>query len=181
VEETLTLIEKTAFLSSLPVLASVPTEALAQLAAQTHEIHYDAGAALFTEGEPNKGAFLVVDGLIELRKGRALVRVLGPGQTFGELFSKASAPHVFTGIAIEHTHALNITLDDVNDAMLDFPEFAAGMVRALAKRNQELVERLLELEGLLQRFHAALTAAGIEPPEATARPGEGLVPSEGPR
>jgi CRP-like cAMP-binding protein len=83
VEESLTLIEKTAFLSQLPVLASVPTEALAQLASQAREKHHDAGDVVFNEGDTNTGVLLVVDGLIELRKGRALVRMIGPGQTFG--------------------------------------------------------------------------------------------------
>jgi CRP-like cAMP-binding protein len=181
VDETLTLIEKTAFLSSLPVLASVPTEALAQLAAQTREEHYDAGATLFREGEPNSGAYLVVDGMIELRKGRALVRMLGPGQTFGELFSREGAPHAYSAAATRHSHVLNITLENVFDAMLDYPEFGVGMVRVIAKRNYELIERMLELETMLGRFHDQLKKAGIEPADAAPPVPEGVVPGEGPR
>lgn len=175
-EETLTLIEKTAFLKGIEVLAGVPTEALAQLAARTREIHFDAGDAVFSEGEPNKGTFLVVDGLIQLRKGRALVRLLQSGAGFGELFSGESEPHVYTAIAVQHTHVLNITIDDVFDGMLDFPEFGVGMVRALALRNHELVQRLLELESLLGRFHDRLRQAGLEPPEATLPIEDGMAP-----
>lgn len=181
VEETLTLIEKTAFLSSLPVLASVPTEALAQLAAQTHEVHYDPGDTLFSEGQPNSGAYLVVDGMIELRKGRALVRMLGPGQTFGELFSREGAPHAYGANATEHSHVLRITIENVFDAMLDYPEFGVGMVRVISKRNYELIERMLELEAMLGRFHDQLKQAGIEPADAAPPLAEGVVPGEGPR
>lgn len=174
--ETLTLIEKTALLSQLPVLSSVPTEALAQLGSQAREIHYDAGDAIFTEGEENTGVVMVVDGLVELRKGRALVRMLGPGQTFGELFSRDGEGHVYTAVASQHTHVLKISLDNVFDAMLDFPEFAIGVVRGLSIRNDELIQRLLSLEDLLGRFHAQLRAAGIEPAADLEHESQGLVP-----
>lgn len=175
-EETLTLIEKTAFLSQLPVLASVPTEALAQLGSQARERHFDAGDPLFQEGDPNTGAVLVVDGLVELRKGRALVRMIGSGQTFGELFTRDGEGHVYSAIAAQHTHVLTISLDNVFDAMLEFPEFAVGMVRGLAMRNDELVQRLLGLEELLGRFHAQLRAAGLEPSDELLHETQGLVP-----
>lgn len=175
-EETLTLIEKTAFLSQLPVLSSVPTEALAQLASQARERHLDAGDAVFEEGDPNRGVVLVVDGLIELRKGRALVRMIGAGQTFGELFARDGEGHVYSAFATTHTHVLTISLDNVFDAMLDFPEFAVGMVRGFALRNNELIERLLGLEGILARFHAQLRAAGIEPAEDLLHETQGLIP-----
>lgn len=174
--ETLTLIEKTAFLSQLPALAGVPTEALAQLGSQAQEIHYDAGAPLFAEGDPNTGVVLVVDGLVELRKGKSLVRMLGPGQTFGELFAKQGEGHVYTAVASLHTHVLKISLDNVFDAMLEYPEFAVGMVRGLATRNDELIQRLLALEDLLARFHQQLRDAGIEPTAELAHLTEGLIP-----
>jgi len=176
VQESLTLIEKTAFLSQLPVLASVPTEALAQLASQAREKHLDAGDALFNEGDRNSGVVLVVDGLVELRKGRALVRMIGAGQTFGELFTRDGEGHVYTAIATTHSHVLRISIDNVFDAMLDFPEFAVGMVRGLAIRNDELIQRLLGLENLLGRFHAQLRAAGIEPADELLYESQGLVP-----
>jgi hypothetical protein len=69
----------------------------------------------------------------------------------------------------------------VFDAMLDFPEFAVGMVRGLAIRNDELIQRLLGLEGLLGRFHAQLRAAGIEPADDLLHETQGLVPQRGGR
>jgi CRP-like cAMP-binding protein len=164
VDETLTLIEKTAFLKGMDVLASVPTEALAQLAARAREFHHEAGDVVFAQGEANRGAFVIVEGLVELRRGRALVRMLRDGDAFGEVFSNEGDPHEYSGIASTHAHVLNVTLAEMWDAMLDFPEFAVGMVRSVSRRNHELTTRLLELEGLLERFHAALKQAGIDPP-----------------
>ena len=89
-EETLTLIEKTAFLRSIPLLASIPTEPLAELAGRAREIHSDAGEVLFQEGDPDRGTYVVIDGLLQLRRGRSVVRVLKSGMAFGELWLAAS-------------------------------------------------------------------------------------------
>lgn len=163
-EETLTLIEKTAFLKSVDVLASIPTEALAQLASRAQEVHCDPGDLLFGEGEPNRGTFIVVEGLIELRKGAALVRMLRERMVFGELFLEHDEPHQYTAVATQHSHVLNLQSQDVMEAMLDYPEFGVAVVRSLALRNHRLTERVLEVERLLDRFHGALKDAGVEPP-----------------
>jgi len=165
VQETLTLIEKTAFLKSLPMFGSIPTEALAELAARAREIHLDAGDVLFREGDPDRGVFLVVDGTVEQRKGRAVVRVVRPGMGVGELWLAEGEPHEYDVAAVEHTHVLNVTRENLMDAIVDFPEFGQAMVRQLALVIHELTGRILELEHLIGRFHTALTSAGIEPPD----------------
>ena len=176
-ESLLTLVEKTAFLKSVDVLSAIPTEALAELAARAREIHCDPGDVLYREGEANRGSFLVVEGTLELRKGRALVRIIQPGMASGELWLGAGEPHQYTLAAIEHSHVLNVTSDDVMDAMIDYPEFAQAMVRYFALRLHELTGRVLDLEGVIARLHAALTAAGIEPPDPRAPiAGDGAEP-----
>jgi len=161
----MTLIEKTAFMKTVDVLARIPTEALAQVAARAQEQYVDPGEVLFREGEPNRGAFLVVDGMIELRRGSALVRMLRERMAFGELFLDQDEPHLYTGVATQASHVLNIQTQDIMEALLDFPEFGMAMTRSLALRVHVLTQRVLELEELVNRFHAALRKAGIEPPD----------------
>lgn len=169
-EETLTLVEKTAFLKSVEVLSSIPTEALAQLAARAQEIRCEPGDVLFAEGEPNRGTFLVVEGLVELRKGAALVRMLRERMTFGEMFLDQDEPHQYTAVASQSSHVLNLQSQEVVEGMLDFPEFGVAMVRSLALRNHRLTQRVLEMEELVARFHATLQEAGIEAPERPETP-----------
>lgn len=163
-KETLTLVEKTAFLKSLEALSSIPTEALAELAGRAREIHYDAGDRIFTEGEPNRGTFIVVEGIVMLRIGGAVVRVARPGMTFGELFLAEGEAHRTTADVVEHTHVLNITTEDIFDAMSDYPDFGATMIRSMSRQLLTLNHRIVEMERLLGRFHDALVKAGIEPP-----------------
>ena len=187
--DTLTLVERTAFLKSLRVLSSIPLEALAELAGRAREIHCEPGDVVFREGDPNRGTFFVVDGLLEQRRGRALLAVFRPGSAIGELWLEEGEPHESRLVALEPSHLLNIDREDVREGLLEYPEFGAALVQALAHRIHELNGRVLELERTIALLHGRLTEAGIEPPDlriekspsASAAPpaGEPAVRSQG--
>ncbi len=160
----LTLVEKTALMKAFPVFASVPTEALAQLAARAREFHYDAGAAVIREGEPNRGTFLVVEGKLEVRKGGQFVRIVGPDMGYGQLELLEGEPHTVSVTALEHTHAIGLTVEDMLDGIMDFPEIGIGLIRLLGTRIQELLDRTLALDEEVARLVAALKKAGVPLP-----------------
>jgi len=165
VNPTLTLVEKTVFLKSVEVLAQVPTEALAQLAARALEVRAETGEVLFREGEEDQGTFIVVEGMVELEKDGTLVRVLKEGMTQGEMFLAENEPHQYTATARAPSLLLNLRRQDVLDALLEYPEFGAAMVRDLALRLHRLTARVVELERE-QRIPAASasdTEKAIEP------------------
>lgn len=163
-EETLTLIEKTAFLRGVELFTGVPSETLAQLADRTRELRFEAGQVIFREGEANRGVYMVVDGLVEIRKGRALDGVRGPGFGFGELALGEGEPHQITAVATLPTHVLNVSSDAFFETMIDFPEVAVAMVRVLAAQLGEMAQRLHDLEGKIAHLNAALKDAGAEAP-----------------
>ena len=163
-EETLTLLEKTAFLRGLDMFSGVPSEMLAQLAGRAQETRYEAGQVIFREGEANRGLSMVVEGLVEIRKGRALDRVCGPGMGFGELALAEGEPHQTTAVATLETHALTVSNEAFFETMLDFPEVAVAVVRVLAAHIADMAQRLHDLEGKIAHLNAALREAGAEAP-----------------
>ncbi|HYM82100.1 MAG TPA: cyclic nucleotide-binding domain-containing protein [Candidatus Limnocylindria bacterium] len=164
--ERMTLIEKTVFLKSTNLFSSVPTEALAQLAARATEIHADPDEVLFSEGDEDQGTFIVVDGLVELRKGDAVVRPLRSGAAHGEFFLEENAGHQYTGIAREETHVLNIQRDDVVEVLLDVPDFGLALSRAQSLQVHRLTERVLQLEAQLKQCSETLEQSGLATPES---------------
>jgi len=163
-EDTLTIIERTAFLKGTEVFSSIPAETLAQLASRARELHYEPGDIIFSEGDVNSGAYMVVEGLIELRKGRALDGVRTPGQGFGELSLEEGEPHTFSAVASETTLLLNVSNEALFVAMLDYPEVGVGMVRSIGKRVSELAQRVHDLEGQIAHLAATLRSSGVETP-----------------
>lgn len=164
-DEMLTLIEKTAILKSADPFTHIPTEALAELAARAKEHHFGAGENVFREGDANRGGFLVVEGRVEIYKGRALQAVCLPGQSFGELALAEDEAHQFAAISAEHTHVLNISNEILVDTMLDFPEVGVAMARAQAQRITELAQRVHMLEGQVAHLNATLMQAKVEIPQ----------------
>ena len=144
--ETLTLLEKTVHMKSSEVFRAIPTEPLAQLAARANEVQVNRGETVFREGDDDQGVFIVIEGVVELRKGNAVVRVLGSGTVYGELFLQESGAHQYTAVAREDARVLNLGRNDVFDALLEYPECGVAMVQDLALRNHTLTERVIELE-----------------------------------
>jgi CRP/FNR family transcriptional regulator, cyclic AMP receptor protein len=161
---TLTLIEKTIFMKSVDVFEAIPTEALAQLAALAVERSFDRGDLVFREGDSDCGVVLVVEGAIELRKGETVVRLLERGSVQGQLFLEESEASEYAAVAVQDTQVLSLQHRDVLQALLDFPEFALAMVQDLARRNHQVVARVIELEDQLATSSAQPAAPlPIEP------------------
>ena len=166
--DTLTLIEKTVHMKSSDVFSAIPTEPLAQLAARASEVMLDRGQTLFHEGDDDLGVFLVIEGVVELRKGNAVVRVLQSGTVHGELFLQESGAHQYTVVAREDARVLNLGRNDVFDAFLEYPEFGIAIVQDLARRHHTLTERVSELEKQLALRGAPPAQSATE--EITERP-----------
>ena len=166
--DTLTLIEKTVHMKSSDVFSAIPTEPLAQLAARASEVMLDRGQTLLHEGDDDLGVFLVIEGVVELRKGNAVVRVLQSGTVHGELFLQESGAHQYTVVAREDARVLNLGRNDVFDAFLEYPEFGIAIVQDLARRHHTLTERVSELEKQLALRGAPPAQSATE--EITERP-----------
>ena len=166
--DTLTLIEKTVHMKSSEVFSAIPTEPLAQLAARASEVMLDRGQTLLHEGDDDLGVFIVIEGVVELRKGNAVVRVLQSGTVHGELFLQESGAHQYTVVAREDARVLNLGRNDVFDAFLEYPEFGIAIVQDLARRHHTLTERVSELEKQLALRGAPPAQSATE--EITERP-----------
>ena len=166
--DTLTIIEKTVHMKSSDVFSAIPTEPLAQLAARASEVMLDRGQTLFHEGDDDLGVFIVIEGVVELRKGNAVVRVLQSGTVHGELFLQESGAHQYTVVAREDARVLNLGRNDVFDAFLEYPEFGIAIVQDLARRHHTLTERVSELEKQLALRGAPPAQSATE--EITERP-----------
>jgi len=180
VDTVMTIVEKTALMKAYPVFGAVPTESLAMLAARTQERHYDAGDYIFREGEPNRATVLVVEGRLEVRKRGQFFRIVDAGTGFGQLELREGDPHTVSVIALTHTHVVWISVEELLDSVLDYPEIGVGLIRLLATRVQEQLDHVMQLEEEIARLVARLREAGVPLPgevREASRSGEVREPS----
>jgi CRP/FNR family cyclic AMP-dependent transcriptional regulator len=101
---------RVSILSRTPVFAGLPRRLLARLAVQLFEKAYAPGEAVFAEGDPGKGLFVVLDGEIEvvrdIGQGPQRIVTFGPGTAFGELALIDDLPRSASALAVTPTRLL---------------------------------------------------------------------------
>jgi CRP-like cAMP-binding protein len=97
-------------LGRTPVFAGLSRRLLARLAVQLFEKAYAPGEAVFSEGDPGKGLFIVLDGEIEVVRdagqGPQRIVTFGPGTAFGELALIDDLPRSASALATTPTRLL---------------------------------------------------------------------------
>lgn len=77
------------FLAGSSLFAGLPRRLLARLSTRFLEKAYEPGDVVFSQGDPGRALFVVVDGTIEITqatpRGDLVVAELGAGAAFGEL------------------------------------------------------------------------------------------------
>lgn len=149
-KETLTTIEKALFLKELEFFGHVGIEQAAEVAAAAEEVHYEPGHLIFDADTPSEHVYLVIEGNVVAEKDGIVTTVFGPGRGFGDLTLSPGSRYGFSARAVVHTHALRFSIDEFMDTMLEHPEIAVGVVRALAIRVREASQQLADLGRQLQ-------------------------------
>jgi CRP-like cAMP-binding protein len=97
-------------LARTPVFAGLSRRLLARLAVQLFEKAYAPGEVVFSEGDPGKGLFVVLDGEIEVVRdsgqGPQRLVTFGPGTAFGELALIDDLPRSASALATTPTRLL---------------------------------------------------------------------------
>lgn len=136
-----------ALLAHLPLFKALDGATLARLAAVTTRRALKRGEALFGQGEPAAGMYVVVHGDIKLTsttpaRGARLSGVVGPGQSFGEPVMFLERPTVVDARAAGEALVLLLPKEAIFAEIERNPKFARQMIAGLSKRVEALVREL---------------------------------------
>ncbi len=154
--------EPIAVLLRTPVFAGLPSKVTASLRTRLHRRVFAAGVYLAREGEPAASMFVIEHGLVRIthtsRSGREfLLRLLGPGDTFGEIGVLDTAGiRASSAIAIQPTSCVMVSKDDILAALRSTPELGlrmlALMVAYVRKQDEDLADfAFLDVTGRIAR------------------------------
>jgi CRP/FNR family transcriptional regulator, cyclic AMP receptor protein len=101
-------------------------------------LHEPAGTVLTREGARGAEFVIVLEGAVEVRRGDAVVKTLGPGDYVGEIALLGRQPRTATVVAT--TPVIIEVLDRREFATLltDNPELSAELLSTMAERLAEL-------------------------------------------
>jgi CRP/FNR family transcriptional regulator, cyclic AMP receptor protein len=140
--------EETArLLGRVPLFADLSERDLEQLAQVAVPRTYEAGEAVFREGDSGDTCYVVREGSVRVTRRHSDGRVitlaeLRPGSIFGELAMFGGEERSASVEALERTRALAILSADMRRIMLRHPEIAVKMLEGLADRLRGANERI---------------------------------------
>jgi eukaryotic-like serine/threonine-protein kinase len=111
-------------------------------------VHFAPGTVIMNEGDEPDAAFIIEKGhceVIKIRNGRRhTLRMLGPGDVFGETSIFTGLPRTATVVALDEVRAASITREAL-DFELAEKGWLAAFVRGLAERFNDYDESSIEL------------------------------------
>lgn len=141
-------------LQQVDIFQGVPDRVLEELLESAQTLAYEKGDAVFREGEPGSGMYLVIGGAIELLKavtrgqGQRLA-LLDRGQIFGELSLFDDLPRSASASAFVTSSLLFFPARQFHELLDERPNFAPqlmrNMVKKLALRLRDADEEIREL------------------------------------
>jgi hypothetical protein len=111
-------------LAAVPLFEPLPPTSLEKLARAAAAETVRAGMAVVTEGERGDTFYVVVDGSLEVGANGSALRVLGPGDFFGEIALLRDVPRTATVTATSDSTVLAVRRMDFLSAVLGNPESA---------------------------------------------------------
>lgn len=159
----------TDILAKLPLFRHTARPRLAELARHARTEHVPRGAAIVKRGDRVPGLMAVAYGLVKLAltgETEKVLRLVGPGETFGEAVLFLDKPVPVDAVALADTLIVVVPAAPLL-ALLDADrQFARGMLASLSQRMHELV---MDFEATTQhgaRERVAAYLDSLAPPGA---------------
>ena len=174
--------ETIALLHQVPVFSTLADEELARVAAVAVPRRFEAGAAVFHEGDASDTCYIVrlghVRAVREHTDGRTItLATLGPGDIFGELAIFDDERRSATVETLEETEAVAILGGDMRRLLREHPDIAVKLLAALSRRLRETNERLTRqsFQTVQSRVASVLAELVASARSEGAHPGDILI------
>ncbi len=155
------------------LLAGLPREELEQLAAAMRRRSYRRGEVIFHEGDPGETLHLVCQGRLKAvlasESGEeAVLRIISPGQIFGEMALLDGAPRSATVVALEPVETASLSRRDFVALLGRSPAAVEGLLAGMAQMIRNLTTEVGDLVFL--DHQGRLAKKLLELAEAHGRP-----------
>ncbi len=144
------MIRDPAILERVPTFAGLTPDTLEFLLDHAREVVVEPGEPFFRQGEAGTTVFILEEGRVDVRKqfngGEMTLRLLGPGDCFGEMAVLSIMPRSASAIAVGRSSALTISNADI--ALLyernpaQFAMLVMNLAREVCRRFADADERL---------------------------------------
>jgi CRP/FNR family transcriptional regulator, cyclic AMP receptor protein len=130
-----------AALEQVPLLSELTQRDRQRLAKTMKERTFPPGREVVVEGRNGVGFFIIADGNAAVSIGDRVIKMLGPGDYFGEMALLHGGERSATVTANTELRCLTITSWGFKAFVQEHPQVAWGLLQSLAQRMQENAAR----------------------------------------
>lgn len=141
----LTSVDRLLFVRRVPIFQELRDDFIVRLASVMNELSFDANQRIFRQGEEGRSLFIIVSGRVKIHIEDRQVDVLTQGGAFGEMAIFDAQPRSATATTLEPSDCLELTQEQLYDAIEETPEIALNIIRALSRRIRKSNEQIDEL------------------------------------
>ena len=155
-----------AVLRGVSLFADLPSADLEELATGLRRRRYARGQVIFTQGDPGSSLCVIEEGRVRIAvgsdEGKELVlRVLGPGDFFGEMALLDDEPRSATVVAMENLEIMTIWRQDFLQILQQNFSITKKVLAELSNRLRDAASRIeslatMDVYGRLARFFLEL-------------------------
>lgn len=131
-------------LQEVPLFSSLDKKALGRIANSATKRVFEEGEVITQEGEMGVTFYLILNGSVEVKRGKRVLAELGRKQFFGEMALFDNQPRSADVVATSETTCILLTSWDLMGVISANPKIAQRVIAELARRLRETNKSLSE-------------------------------------
>lgn len=138
----LSSVERLLFVRQVPIFEKLRDDFIVRLASVMDELSFPANYAIFRQGEQGRSIYIVVSGKVKVHIGKKILEEVNQGKYFGEMAVFDTEPRSASATTLEPCECLELTQEQLYDAIEETPGIAVNIIRGLSCRIRELNDKV---------------------------------------
>ncbi|PAX60474.1 Crp/Fnr family transcriptional regulator [Brunnivagina elsteri] len=140
----LTSVDRLLFVRRVPIFQELRDDFIVRLASVMDELTFPNNHAMFRQGEEGRSLYVVISGRIKIHVADRQLAVFSKGESFGEMAIFDTQPRSATATTLEPCECLELTQEQLYDAIEETPEISLNIIRTLSRRIRNLNQLINE-------------------------------------
>jgi hypothetical protein len=136
-------VEKMLHLKELSLFEDLTARQLMDLAQAVKETVFEPDTVVVQQGEYDDCLYLVVEGVVQIKREETMLAELGPGDFFGEIALFEGVARSADAVTRSRARLLGLERANLMALIEDEPGIAVGLLQTLSRRVRELTDRLM--------------------------------------
>lgn len=138
----LSSVDRLLFVRRVPIFKELRDDFIVRLTSVMHELSFPANYTIFRQGEEGRSLYIVVSGRVKVHLGNKLLAEVEQGKYFGEMAVFDTQTRSATATTLEPCECLELTQEQLYDAIEETPEIAVNIIRELSRLIRKLNESI---------------------------------------